>query len=97
MSDEQKLIRLSIELGSNAARGACLKVGLAFKEGTSAEGILAHELKQLMNNNSDGYYDTNDVSRDNIIEGFCDELQKFIEAWFGKNDLSLDLLTKLRL
>lgn len=87
---EQELIRLSIELGTVAASSACYQLVMAVKQGTGAEGILADALKPLVNEN-DG------LSRDNVVEAFCDHLQKFIEAWVNKDDLTLEQLTARRL
>ena len=87
---EQELIRSSIELGTVAAASACLQIVCAVKEGRGAEGLLAHALKPLVNEN-DG------LSRDNVVEGFCDHLQKFIEAWVNNDGLTLEQLSESRL
>jgi len=79
--NDQELVREMVALGSAAAAQAFVKIAVAVKEGTSPEGVLARALIDMLDDfNKKEQFARSRMCRDNLIEGFCDEVQRFIEA-----------------
>jgi len=82
--NDQELIRNMIALGEANASVACARIARAVKEGTNSEGVLARALIDVLDDfNKEDQFARSSLCRDNLIEGFCDEVQRFIEADAG--------------
>lgn len=88
--DEQSMARKCIDRGATAALAAIARVAVASQQGESAEGILASAMKTIL-------LDVDGVDRDNMIEGYCDELQKFIECHFDDGPSPMERIKQKRL
>jgi hypothetical protein len=62
---------------------ACEEIKNEIEGGSSAEGILARHVKTMLSI----YREGEPAMRDYLLEGFCDELQKFIEAGLAGGDI----------
>lgn len=75
MNENLKHLRQLSEVGANDAMLASLEIVTDAKAGNCPSGILMRYLRKELEREPEG------PSRDAILEGFCDQLQRFIEAW----------------
>ena len=75
MDEEIKHLRQLSEVGANGAMLASLEIVIEAKAGNCPSGILVRYLRKELAREPEG------ANRDAILEGFCDQLQRFIEAW----------------
>ena len=70
--NDQEIARDAIALGRASAQHACTMIDVAIRESRSTNGLLARALIELLEQ-----FANNRTYRDNLIEGFCDEVQRF--------------------